>query len=340
MRDRSNRILFFCNGAEDYLADGLLHGLKKLLGHSVIDLPRCDILYSDCPPQVRASVRGNGFTLYGGLLPPDSADRSRWIERIASRRYRLIVFSDIWNQWGLMAQSLPHLDFENTAILDTADAAQPYPYAGYWWRRPALWFAPKAHTRFRYFKREITSETSRYFRYLLISNRLAAKLPLPRNLRKTSFSIPGELILSEPPRKLKEFATHVVDAELAAAIPGACTSYAFPTQEQYYRDLQISRFGITTKRAGWDCLRHYEIAANGCVPCFRSLGTKPLLCAPHGLNEDNCVSYRSAEDLLAKIRLLTPERYEALQRGALAWARANTTEARAREFLAEFNWKV
>jgi len=37
------------------------------------------------------------------------------------------------------------------------------------------------------------------------------------------------------------------------------------------------------KRGGWDCLRHYEIAAAGAVPCVRQLEGKPSSCAPHGL---------------------------------------------------------
>jgi hypothetical protein len=80
-------------------------------------------------------------------------------------------------------------------------------------------------------------------------------------------------------------------------------------------------------------MRHYEIAANGTVPCFRNLDRKPAQCAPHGLTEENCVPYRDYADLVRKLDAIDDERYAALQAGALAWARANTTRRRAREFL-------
>ena len=107
----------------------------------------------------------------------------------------------------------------------------------------------------------------------------------------------------------------------------------FDAEEDYYADLRASRFGVTTKRAGWDCLRHYELAANGCVPCFRDLDRKPGSCAPHGLDESNCVSYHDADELMAKLEAVDEDEYERLQRGALRWARANTTRERALEFL-------
>ena len=100
----------------------------------------------------------------------------------------------------------------------------------------------------------------------------------------------------------------------------------FEREADYYGDLQTSRFGITTKRAGWDCLRHYEIAANGCVPCFRHLDRKPPRCAPHGLEPGvNCLSYRDADDLMRQVDALATSEYDAAATGALAWARANST---------------
>jgi hypothetical protein len=124
----------------------------------------------------------------------------------------------------------------------------------------------------------------------------------------------------------------VVDSEVAQRL-GAQTAYAFEDAAAYHADLRASRFGVTTKKAGWDALRHYEIAAAGAVPCFRDLDRKPPRCAPHGLDRSNCVIYRDAADLIAQTRALDEASYAALQAGALAWARASTTEARARAFL-------
>jgi hypothetical protein len=47
------------------------------------------------------------------------------------------------------------------------------------------------------------------------------------------------------------------------------------------------------------------------------------------------MSYRDADDLLEKVAKIGDARYAELQRGAMAWVRANTTVERARRFLAE-----
>jgi hypothetical protein len=214
-----------------------------------------------------------------------------------------------------------------------------YPYAGRWWRRPYWWTLPRAHTRYPYYKRELTPRTLSYRWYRLVPPGLATRLPWPSNLRPLAYSIPTEKIVTAPPEKDRLLAAHVVDPEVAKRV-GAPIAYAFADEESYYADLQESMFGITTKRGGWDCLRHYELAANGCVPCFRDLDRKPATCAPFGLDETNCVSYRDADELLGRLDRIGPDEYRRLQEGALAWARANTTVQRAREFLADFGFSA
>ena len=89
---------------------------------------------------------------------------------------------------------------------------------------------------------------------------------------------------------------------------------------------------------GWEAMRHYEIAAAAAVPCFRGLADKPPLCAPHGLRDGvNCVAYTDAGALLARLDSMPDEEYARLQSGALDWARANTTRARAEQFLSGLN---
>jgi hypothetical protein len=116
-------------------------------------------------------------------------------------------------------------------------------------------------------------------------------------------------------------------------VPGTALRYAFASEEDYYADLRASRFAITTKKAGWETLRHYENAASGAVPCFRDLHRKPPTAAPFGLDESNCVAYRDARELLARLEAIGDAEYERLRAGALAWARRNTTRVRALELL-------
>lgn len=80
------------------------------------------------------------------------------------------------------------------------------------------------------------------------------------------FSIPEEKIVASIPEKIKEVAT---------VIPGKLDTYIFDKEEDYYQDYQQSKYALTTKKGGWDCLRHYEILANGCIPIFPDLEKCP-----------------------------------------------------------------
>lgn len=81
-----------------------------------------------------------------------------------------------------------------------------------------------------------------------------------------SFSIPECKIIDKVPTKTKEIAT---------VIPGNTNTYIFSKESDYYADYQTSRFAHTKKKGGWDCLRHYEILANGCMPIFENLKNCP-----------------------------------------------------------------
>lgn len=81
-----------------------------------------------------------------------------------------------------------------------------------------------------------------------------------------SFSIPEEKIVHTIPEKHKKFA--FID-------PRDISTYIYDNEQSYYRDYRTSVFGHTMKKAGWDCLRHYEILANGCIPWFHKLDECP-----------------------------------------------------------------
>jgi hypothetical protein len=326
------RILFLNPNHEDYLADGLFHGLRAILGANVIDFPKREFAYDSYPLELRGELYGHGFSLYA-LLEDLEVDRNRVFHRALDGEFDLVVFADIWGTFGLFAQRAPELAGRTQiAVLDGADRAEPYPYAGVWWRKRVWWMLPRAHTRATYFKREITPWTGTFRSYLTLPPILASRLPSIRDMREIAFSFPEEKIVAEPPLKDRLIASHVVDPEVAERL-GAPTSYAFADERDYYADLRRSRFGITTKRAGWDCLRHYEQAANGCVPCFRALDQKPPRCAPHGLDESNCVIYDDPDELLERLEAMDDTAYSKLQAGAIEWVRTNTTRRRAEQFL-------
>lgn len=80
------------------------------------------------------------------------------------------------------------------------------------------------------------------------------------------FSIPSNKIVIEVPIK-KKF--------LSNLIPGDGSTYIYTLEESYYNEYKQSLFATTFKKAGWDCMRHYEILANGCIPYFPNIELCP-----------------------------------------------------------------
>lgn len=93
-------------------------------------------------------------------------------------------------------------------------------------------------------------------------------LPNWPTLFPISFGIPEAKIIPNITDKCKLIAT---------IKPGNLKTYIFDNEYDYYKDYQVSLFGITKKKDGWDCLRHYEIMANGCLPVFENLEECPAL---------------------------------------------------------------
>jgi hypothetical protein len=64
---------------------------------------------------------------------------------------------------------------------------------------------------------------------------------------------------------------------ISDVIPGNRETYRFGAghEKEYNEQYQESLFAYTQKKGGWDCLRHYEILANGCIPIFQNLKDCP-----------------------------------------------------------------
>lgn len=82
-----------------------------------------------------------------------------------------------------------------------------------------------------------------------------------------TFSIPEEKII----KNLSLLKTQII----SKLIPGNTSTYIYDTEEAYYNEYKTSFFALTTRKAGWDCLRHYEIIANGCIPYFPNIEDCP-----------------------------------------------------------------
>ena len=87
-----------------------------------------------------------------------------------------------------------------------------------------------------------------------------------KNLLPITFALPTSKLTIPNKNKTQEYAT---------CIPGQPDTYIFKNEKEYYEDYQKSYYGVTMKKAGWDCMRHYEILGNYCVPYFVGLEDCP-----------------------------------------------------------------
>lgn len=86
------------------------------------------------------------------------------------------------------------------------------------------------------------------------------------NIHPLPYCIPDELVVDHNVLTKKT-------RKVASLIPGESSTYTFGVgdQDKYYEMYQTSLFAHTKKKGGWDCLRHYEILANGCIPIYEDL---------------------------------------------------------------------
>lgn len=137
-----------------------------------------------------------------------------------------------------------------------------------------------------------------------------------------SFSIARSVIVDAVPEKTRKFANVQPDE------PNVVAKYIHTSEAAYYADYQTSLFGFTRRKNGWDCNRHYEILANGCIPHFVDLARLPPTTMhdfPRGL-----VLYG-----MQSAKLDDRASYEGTIRALLDYTRTNlTTDARAKNVLA------
>jgi hypothetical protein len=102
-----------------------------------------------------------------------------------------------------------------------------------------------------------------YEKHLYFKRELTIDHP---NLLPITFGIPTNKLTIPNKNKIQDYAT---------CIPGQPETYIFKDEKSYYEDYQKSFYGVTMKKAGWDCMRHYEILGNYCMPYFIGLEECP-----------------------------------------------------------------
>lgn len=235
----------------EYQSDSLLHGLLSR-GDCNVDFltmsPRQFIanrlkeiddpfwyLFNDANESLLRSQYGRGFTLYAKLQPLSKKIRTPTVWLNLLGQKYDLVIYGAIRWNATLFPLVSKLYGGKLVVIDGDD-------------RPDLPKLPCAFKGYS-FKRELVGDSSSW-------------LPI-------SFAIPSNLIVREVPSKTQLYAGVIPGS------PGDHASYRHNTEESYYADYQRSLYGRTKKKGGWDCLRHYEILMNGCIPHFEALEDCP-----------------------------------------------------------------
>ncbi len=217
--------------------DGLIHGLRNLVGDDLTIRYELYHLFKDFP--YKDELYGNGFTMYC-LLDRWNNQNDDLEAKIKAKYFDKIIVQIHSSRFNdpVNIRDLESLDYppEKVAIIDGNDDNRI--------QTDLLKFG-------RYFKREHISSDGLY-----------------KGIEPISFGMPREKIAPLYLDKKKE---------KSIIIPafGGKKTYSFDKEEAYYREYQESWFALTTKKGGWDCMRHYEIVANSCIPLFKDIDQCP-----------------------------------------------------------------
>jgi len=241
----------------DYLELSLIHGLRSILGEDFVEYPKKKILYGDFSESPINSLHGKGFTYCTEPITDVQYDRN----------------------------NLKKSDFDVVLIGSGHMYGEKYQI-----NHPNIWYTD-GHDLYGVAERRVlyqgedligTQFTSKCFKRDLIES-------LP-SVYATGFGIPE--------KKIRPINLEIKGKQFQTTAPSdACFlsngAYKFDNENDYYTDMAESWFGLTCRKGGWDCLRHYEILACGALLLFKDHIKKPSLCEP------NCpvVSYSSQREL-------------------------------------------
>ena len=219
----------------DYMVDCVFHGLRSLLKENLIDYYRLNHMYNNY--DFSKELYGNGFTIFS-QLDNISIDRTNLDEKIKNKYFDQIIIP------------IHHTMHKDNSIID-------------------------AVKYFKQFNNNIKvidgndnqSIIEEIVDYCVLFKRELLIKPA-KNLQPISFGIPKDKIVNNISAKTNEISNIVPSF-------GGKVNWVHNSEEGYYDEYKNSWFAKTSKKGGWDCLRHYEILANGCIPLFENIEDCP-----------------------------------------------------------------
>ena len=308
------KILFITSKKPEYQAEYLeltiLNGMRKILGNNFIDYPRKKVAYGDFSEISKERLHGKGFSIL--REPIQDIDRGE----VLNSKYDAILYGtghSVGEDYYI-----PEIDKLTNGKIWILDGHDLYGNAKI---KKVYKNEEIIGNQFRYsFKRELIFEEESVF--------------------PTGYGIPEENImpinLEKKSQLIQQTHPNFSNFETIRDIASGHKHHIFESEKNYYQDLSKSWFGLTCKKGGWDCMRHYEIIAAGTVLLFRDYKEKPNLCSPQNLPT---ISYSSKRELKKIMKSLVKKNkptqgYLDLLNAQRKWLQKNgTTTARAKSVL-------
>jgi len=225
------------HGGACYLTDMLFHGLKKQFGDDVVDYERSWWMYSGDfgPGKFDPAIYCPRGFTIYKTLGDDTSVDRSDIESKIKNQYYDLVIFG-YTHYGIRPGS-----WDLVAKHYPKNKIAYIDGGDHWSVLNTI-----AVNGSIYFKREITQPYS--------------------DIHPINFAIPAEKIDT----------IELDKNELVAPMdPRNPSTYIYNDEHSYYKQYAESMFGVTMKKAGWDCVRHYEIMANNCVPLFLDIEQCP-----------------------------------------------------------------
>ena len=205
----------------------------------VVDCNKRFHLYSDYSDEQLATEYGKGFTICRNITS-DGADREDIHKKIRSKYFDYVIYGSIWRCQDHLDLVLENYDKKKIVFVDGEDTN--------------AFNEERVKDGVVYFKRELYPDQ----RQVHLQEYMQYVLPI-------GFAFPTNKVNGGQKKERR----------VAYSDPRDKKTYVFNTEAEYYQDYQFSKYAYTTQKAGWDCLRHYEIMGNGCIPLFPDIANAP-----------------------------------------------------------------
>lgn len=230
------KILYIANNTtNDFLSDALFHGLKCMDNIEVIDSNELWYMYDDVNKEDLIHRFHGRGFTYYASLPKNNIDRSSIENKIRDKYFDVVIYGNINRCKDFEDIVFNTYPSDKIVILDGEDTSD---------------VNEKYILSGVFFKREFTDD-------------LKNKYPF---INPIHFAYPHDKI---PIGSLDK------NKLVAQIVPGVMETFTFTNEEDYFQDYRESIFAFTWKKSGWDCLRHYEILCNGCMPLFLDIEKCP-----------------------------------------------------------------